>query len=62
VLEQLDGSMTLTGEYRDVRRFLHALDTAPEFVVIKSVSLAQDERDKALRITLQLGTWYRAQP
>jgi type IV pilus assembly protein PilO len=62
VLEQLDGSMTLTGEYRDVRRFLHALDTAPEFVVIKSVSLMQDEGDKALRITLQLGTWYRAQP
>jgi hypothetical protein len=45
-----------------VRRFLHALDTAPEFVVIKSVSLVQDERDKVLRITLQLGTWYRAQP
>jgi Tfp pilus assembly protein PilO len=61
-LEQLDGSMTLTGEYRDVRQFLHVLETAPEFVVIRDVSLAQQERDQPLTLTLQLATYYQAEP
>lgn len=61
-LAQLSGTMQLTGDYRDVRRFIHTLETAPEFVVIKDVSLAQGERDKPLELTLQLATYYRAQP
>jgi hypothetical protein len=62
-LEHLDGTMNLTGEYRDVRRFIHTLETAPEFVVIKDVSLAQGEKqDAPLQLTLQLATYYRAQP
>ena len=59
-LELLGGSMELTGDYRDVRKFLYALETAPEFVVIRSVALSQEERTTALRITVELATWYRA--
>jgi Tfp pilus assembly protein PilO len=61
-LEHLDITMVLTGEYRDVRRFIHTLETSPEFVIIKDVSLAQRERDAPLTLTLQLATYYRAQP
>jgi len=62
VLEEMEGSMTLTGDYRDVRRFLHTLETAPEFIVLRDVSLSQGERDAPLTLTLQLSTYYRAQP
>jgi hypothetical protein len=59
-LEELEGRMILTGDYRDLRQFLYALDTAPEFVVIRSVALSQEERTNVLRIEVALATWYRA--
>ena len=34
----------LSGEYRDIRRFIHALETAPEFLVLENVELTQSER------------------
>jgi len=61
-LEHLDMTMILKGEYRDVRQFIHDLETAPEFVIIKDVTLAQNEKDAPLTLTLQLTTYYRAQP
>ena len=36
----------LTGEYRDIRRFLHQLETAPEFLVLERVELKQSENEK----------------
>jgi Tfp pilus assembly protein PilO len=60
-LEELSGAMVLTGDYRDVRRFLHTVETSPEFVIIRQVSLSQNERANALTLTLQLATFYRAQ-
>ena len=44
-------TMVLEGEYRDVRRFIHALETAPEFVVIEDVALVQGERNAPLTLT-----------
>ncbi|HEY8550383.1 MAG TPA: hypothetical protein VIL35_10535, partial [Vicinamibacterales bacterium] len=32
-LQRLEMNMSLEGDYRDVRRFIHELETAPEFVV-----------------------------
>jgi Tfp pilus assembly protein PilO len=61
VLEELSGAIVLTGDYRDVRQFLHTVETSPEFVIIRQVSLSQDERVNALTLTLQLATFYRAQ-
>ena len=60
-LEQLEGAMVLTGDYRDVRQFLYTLETSPEFVIIRQVALTQGERDAPLTLTLQLATYYRAQ-
>ena len=51
----------LAGRYRDVRSFIHELETAPEFVVIDDVSLSEeDNEDGLLELTLQLSTYYQA--
>ena len=59
-LEQMDMTMVLEGEYRDVRRFIHALETAPEFVVIEGVGLVQGEKSGPLTLTVKLSTYYKA--
>jgi len=59
-LEQMDVTMVLEGEYRDVRRFIHKLETAPEFVVIEDVGLVQDEKNAPLTLTVRLSTYYKA--
>jgi hypothetical protein len=59
-LAQMDVTMVLEGEYRDVRRFIHKLETAPEFVVIESVGLVQDDKNAPLTLTVKLSTYYKA--
>ena len=49
----------LQGDYEGIRRFIYALETAPEFVIIDDVSLAQAEANKPLTLTLELSTYYR---
>jgi hypothetical protein len=60
-LEQMDMTMVLEGEYRDVRRFIHKLETAPEFVVIEDIGLVQGEKNAPLTLTLRLSTYYKAE-
>ncbi len=51
----------LGGRYRDVRNFIHQIETAPEFVVIDDVALSEeDDEGGMLQLTLQLSTYYRA--
>ena len=33
-------TMILTGDYSNIRRFIHELETAPEFLVLESVAVA----------------------
>jgi hypothetical protein len=61
-LSRMDTTMVLSGEYRDVRRFIHRLETSPEFVVIEDVALVQGERDAPLTLTMRLSTFYKAEP
>src|SRR5712692_1175116 len=49
----------LQGDYEGIRRFLYALETAPQFVIIDDVSLVQAEANKPLTLTLELSTYYR---
>ena len=50
----------LSGEYRNVRRFIHALETAPEFLVLENVELTQtDAANKPLNVSVQIATYYR---
>ena len=56
----LQVSMLLSGAYRDIRRFIHALETAPEFVVIEEIVLSQgDETEAGEVLSLVLSTYYR---
>ena len=53
--------VSLSGEYPAVRRFIYALETAPEFLVIENVAVAQgDDRSKGVNVAVQVATYYRA--
>jgi len=59
-LEEMHMRMELEGDYRDVRRFIHKIETAPEFLVIDDISLIQAEKNASLTLTLELSTYYKA--
>jgi Tfp pilus assembly protein PilO len=60
-LGKLTYSVSLSGEYSAVRRFIHALETAPEFLVLENVGLAAgDDRSRGINMTVQVATYYRA--
>ncbi|MGH9350018.1 MAG: type 4a pilus biogenesis protein PilO [Vicinamibacterales bacterium] len=62
-LERLQIAIALEGSYDAVRAFLYQLDTAPEFVVIDDVSLADQVGDQnALQLSMQLSTYYSKAP
>jgi hypothetical protein len=51
---------TLSGEYRNIRRFIHDLETAPEFLVLENVQLSQGpSEERGLTVTVQIATYYR---
>jgi type II secretion system (T2SS) protein M len=58
-LGHLQIGMVLQGDYESVRRFIYALETAPDFVIIDDVSLIQSEPGKPLTLTLMLSTYFR---
>ena len=58
-LIRLKIQLMLTGAYGDMRAFIHQLETAPEFVVIDNVELAEGADGGALGVTLELSTYYR---
>lgn len=49
----------LTGDYESFRQFLYELETSPEFIIIDTVALAQNDPAKPLALTLELSTYYR---
>lgn len=52
---------SLSGEYRNIRRFIHELETAPEFLVLENVELTQSETEnRGLNVNVQIATYYRA--
>lgn len=59
-LSRLRTTMVLAGRYEDVRRFIHVLETAPEFILVEDVVLGQgNESDEGLVLTLGVSTYYR---
>ena len=63
-LSKLTTTYTLTGEYRDVRRFIYSLETAPEFIVLENVGLTsgnEEQQDKrGLSVVLDIATYVRS--
>ncbi|MCC7034975.1 MAG: hypothetical protein IT179_19290 [Acidobacteria bacterium] len=59
-LERLRVSYALSGDYEDIRAFIYEIETAPDFLVIDNVFLAEGTGDQApLTLTLDLSTYYR---
>ena len=53
--------VSVSGDYRGVRQFIYALETAPEFLVLENVAVTQgDDRSRGLNVNVQLATYYRA--
>lgn len=63
-LSKVTTTYTLTGEYRNVRRFIYSLETAPEFIVLENIGLSSstDEQQQArsLAMTLDIATYFRS--
>ena len=65
-LAKLTTTYTLSGDYRNVRKFIYAIETAPEFIVIDNVQLqtasdqAAQQQNRSLGMTLEISTYYRA--
>jgi len=60
-LERLRVSYVLVGDYQDVRALIHAIETAPDFLVLDNVYLAEGaDPDAPLTLTLELSTFFRA--
>jgi Tfp pilus assembly protein PilO len=62
-LQELTGKVTLVGDYQNIRRFLYAVETAREFLVVERVALSQATDLKAgntgaLEVTLDVATYY----
>ena len=59
-LGKLTATVVLTGEYRDIRRFIHDLETAAEFLIIENVAVSQgSERDRGLTVVVKVATYFR---
>jgi Tfp pilus assembly protein PilO len=60
-LERFTYTLTLSGSYDNIRSFIYALETAPEFVVIDNIMLAEgSDTDAPLALGVELSTYYRA--
>jgi Tfp pilus assembly protein PilO len=64
-LERMSGKVTLVGDYQNIRKFLYAVETAQQFVVIERVGLSQaadlrSTNSGRLEVTLDLATYYLA--
>jgi Tfp pilus assembly protein PilO len=56
-------SMSLRGDYDDIRRFIYQVESGTDFIVIDSISLRQGaEAGSALTFDLNLSTYYRVGP
>jgi Tfp pilus assembly protein PilO len=59
-LTRLQIQMVLSGTYAEMRDFIYQLETAPEFVVIDNIQLAEgSDGTGSLVVTLDLSTYYR---
>ena len=56
---QLIVSMVLQGEYSDLRDFIYALESAPQFIVVDDVVLTESESDEPLTLSVRMSTYFR---
>jgi hypothetical protein len=60
-LERLRITMSLRGDYDDIRRFIYQVESGTDFIVINSVVLRQGvEPGASLTLEMSLSTYYKA--
>ena len=57
-LMKLTTVMELEGSYRELRAFIHAVEIAPEFIVIDDVTIAEVNAGEPLRLALTFSTYF----
>lgn len=61
-LGKLTANVMLFGDYRNIRRFIYELETAPEFLVLENITLSQGrEREQGLNVVVKVATYFRAE-
>jgi len=60
-LERMYTQMTLDGDYDDIRRFIHQIETGEGFVIIDNLLMGEGAQAGAtgLSLTIDLSTYYR---
>ena len=58
-LGQLTTTMVLEGEYAELRHFIYAVESAPYFIIVEDVMLAEARPNEALTLTVRLSTYFR---
>ncbi len=59
-LGKLTVQHSITGQYRDIRKFLYQLETLPDFLIVENVALTQGAGTSGtLNVTVQVATYYR---
>ena len=59
-LGKLTSTIVLSGQYRDIRRFVYDLETAPEFLILENVALSQADTASGLNVTVKVATYFQA--
>jgi uncharacterized protein YecT (DUF1311 family) len=62
-LSKVTTTYTCSGEYRDVRKFIYSLETAPEFMVLENVGLSNVDQQArtGLAVRLDVATYFRTE-
>ena len=58
-LGRLVTRMVLQGDYGNLRDFIYRVESAPEFVIIDDVALAETKPNEELTLTIRMSTYYR---
>lgn len=59
-LGKLTITVRLAGDYRQIREFIHGLETAPDFLVLERVELMQAQGDtRSIDVTVQIATYFQ---
>jgi Tfp pilus assembly protein PilO len=61
-LGKLTVTHSISGQYRDIRKFIYQLETLPEFLIVENVAVTQGAGGGGtLNATVQVATYYRAE-
>ena len=52
-------TMMLSGDYRNIRQFIYELESAPDFIIIDDVAIAERQENEPQQLTINMSTYFR---